>query len=67
MGRTRSGLPAIRASPTGGTATSKSMTQHAAGTSADGGLRLTTLDGRYYVDLIVEDLVVVAVSVNACG
>ena len=38
-----------RASPTGGTATSKSMTQHAAGTSADGGLRLTTLDGRYHV------------------
>ncbi len=25
------------------------MTQHAAGTSADGGLRLTTLDGRYHV------------------
>ncbi len=49
MGRTRSGLSAICASPTGGTATSKSMTQHAAGSSADGGLRLTTLDGRYHI------------------
>ena len=25
------------------------MTQHAAGISADGGLRLTTLDGRYHI------------------